>query len=94
MTAAPKHSKPDVAEILAEAAQDRAQLLAALQTEADTVNTRQTQPWRVVRQYVHLPEHQVCGHRWEWVADLCAYRRTARHASECGVFYTVRRAES
>lgn len=87
-----KHAKPDPGETFAEAAQDRTELLAAIHAKAET--DRRALPWRVVRQYVDLPEQPVCGHRWEWVADLCAYRRTARHRTETGVFYTVRRAAS
>jgi hypothetical protein len=90
-----KHAKPDPdpGDVFAEAAQDRAELLAAIGAQADTADPRR--PWRVVRQYNHLPEsQQLCAHRWEWLADLCAYRRTARHAAEVGVFYTVRRAAS
>ena len=86
-----KHSKPDPSEVLV--AQDRDQLLAAIR-EAETVAAKRSLPWRVLRQYNHLPEHQVCQHRWEWVADLCAYRRARGHANEVGVFYTVRRAGS
>lgn len=50
--------------------------------------------FRVVRQFTHLPELVLCSHRFEWVADLCAYRQTARHAAATGVHFTVRRAES
>lgn len=89
-----RHARPEPGEELAAAAQDRAQLLAALAAQAEAVEARRTLPWRVVRQYVDMPEQRVCAHRWGWVADLCAYRRTARHRDEIGVFYTVRRADS
>lgn len=50
--------------------------------------------WLVVRQFNHLPDAEVCQHRWEWTADMCAYRRTRRHPNEVGAHYTVRRAEA
>lgn len=50
--------------------------------------------FRVVRQFTHKPELVVCSHRFEWVADLCSYRRTRSHATETGGHYTVRRADA
>lgn len=50
--------------------------------------------WTVNRQYSNKPEHPMCGHRFELFADLCAYRRTARHPRETGVHFTVRRADA
>lgn len=81
--------EPTPDEVLAAVAVDRDQLLAAIRAEHTTHNTR---PWRVVRQYSHLPDAEACQHRWEWTADLCAYRRTRQHPNETGVHYTVRRA--
>ena len=81
---------PTPDEHLAEVAQDREQLLAAIRDAEPAL----TGPWRVVRQYNDLPEQEICAHRYEWGADLCAYRRTARHAHEIGAHFTVRRAES
>jgi hypothetical protein len=89
-----KHARPEPGEASASATQDRAQLLAALNAQAATLAGARRPRWRVVRQYVDMLEQPVCAHRWGWVADLCAYRRTARHADEVGVFYTVRRAAS
>jgi hypothetical protein len=43
--------------------------------------------WRVVRQQSTSADIEVCRHRWEWTAELCAHRRQARHVS--GVFYTA-----
>jgi hypothetical protein len=34
------------------------------------------------------------GHRWAWVAQLCAHRRERKHAHEAGGHYTVRRADA
>lgn len=49
-----------------------------------------TMRFKVMRQFSHRGEVQMCRHRWEWTADVCAYRRTAQHRTETGVFYTVR----
>lgn len=51
-------------------------------------------PWRVVRQHHDHAETDVCAHRWEWVAELCAIRRESarRHASQIGIHYVARSA--
>ena len=90
------HREP-IDKVLAEVAEDREQLLAKLGTEPakhTAKSAKSVKPWHVVRQFNHKPDVEICAHRWEWLADLCAYRRTAGHASEIGVFYTVRRAKS
>lgn len=86
MTAEPQESSSDTA---AWAIADRNHLLAALN---DAPRPFPDRAYQVVRQYSHLPEHQVCAHRWGWVAELCARRRMSsrRHAAEIGVFYTAR----
>lgn len=48
-------------------------------------------PWRVLRQHSHLPDVEVCRHRWEWRAYLCAWSKTRSHPHECGGYYSVRR---
>jgi hypothetical protein len=53
-----------------------------------------TKPWRVFRQRPDLPDAEVSAHRWEWLAYLCACRRTAAHCNWTGGFYTVRRADA
>lgn len=77
-------------EILAGQAQPREQLLARLRAATPPQHT--TRPWQVVRQLCCNPEQPVCGHRWEWTAEWCARRRTAR-ADEVAARFTVRRAE-
>lgn len=86
-------TRPDpIDEALAAVAQDRDQLLAKLSTEpAKHAAQPTTKPWRVVRQFNHRADQEVCAHRWEWAADVCAYRRTRRHPNEVGVHHTVRR---
>lgn len=79
-----KHRAPDGSEVVAA---DRKHLLAQL-AEGEPVK-----PWRVVRQYNHLADVEVHAHRWEWLAELCAYWRERGHPNEVGVHYTVRRAE-
>jgi hypothetical protein len=44
-------------------------------------------PYRVVRQ-TGKTDSDVCRHRWDWTAELCAHRR-ARREHEGGVFYTA-----
>ena len=39
-------------------------------------------------------EQAACGHRFAWVAQLCAPRRERQHAHEAGGHYTVRRADA
>ena len=78
-----KHRVPDGSEVHAV---DREQLRAAL--------TKPPRPWLVVRQYSHLADLPVCTHRWEWTADLCAYRKTRGHPDETGGHYAVRREVS
>lgn len=53
-------------------------------------------PWQVVRQYGHAADSVVCSHRWGWVADLCAARRTSSrsHRAEVGVHYAARQRPS
>lgn len=50
-------------------------------------------PWQVVRQYTGAADQPVCSHRWAWVADLCASRRTRsrKHETDPGVRYLARR---
>lgn len=87
MTAA-KHALPDPAEV----AQDRDQLLTDL--GVTPVTPVRSVKWWVLRQCSHLPDERVCGHRWEWQAEACAWRAARRSTSETGVFYTVRRADA
>jgi hypothetical protein len=88
-------ARPDrIDQVLAAVAEDREQLLAKLAAEPAKHTAKPAKPWRVVRQYNHKPDAEACAHRWEWTADLCAYRRTARHPKEVGVHYTVRREPS
>lgn len=77
------------AEKLAEQARPREELLAELAAAKPFPH-----PWRVVRQFTHLPEIVVCSHRLEVGADICARLRATRHRTETGGHYTVRRAES
>lgn len=84
-----------VAEILAEVAQDRDRLLERLHTADDEraplpLARWRSQPWQVVRAYGSEPVRQVCGHRWEWVAELCAHRQLARQRHMVGVHYYTR----
>lgn len=53
-------------------------------------------PWQVVRQYTGAADQPVCSHRWAWVADLCAYRRSSgrKHRWEVGVHFASRRASA
>jgi hypothetical protein len=85
-------------EVLAEVAQDREQLLAALNAagakpgakcDVESVKSR----WQVYLQSPRGTEYLTCTHRWGWVAELCA-RRRERHAAELAVRYVARRAES
>jgi hypothetical protein len=71
---------------------DRERLLAELKA-APIADPKPVRRWRVVRQFTHLPERTVCSHRWEWAAEWCARRLTARHSSETGGHYTPRRTE-
>jgi hypothetical protein len=97
----------DVDEALELAARDRDLLLERLRHAArsevtDTGTIRPvtpapvaaapTGPWRVYRQVNHLPERPVCAHRWGWVAELCASRRTTGRSAQPGVFFTARKA--
>lgn len=75
------------AKVLAANAVDRAPVAAELAKQA-------AKPWRVLRQHPNLPDTEVCRHRWEWQADLCAYRKTRSHPHTCGGHYTVRREPS
>lgn len=77
------------AEKLAKNAVDREQLLAQLAAAKPFPH-----PWRVVRQFTHLPELTVCSHRLEVGADICARLRATRHRTETGGHYTVRRADA
>lgn len=49
--------------------------------------------WHVKRQTSNS-ETFVCAHRFEWMAQMCASRRTLgrENRSAIGVFYTVRSA--
>ena len=89
---------------LADAAQDRTKLLAALACEAAKPGVKSgakhiTGTFIVVRQ-VHVKglgevvDVPVSGHRFAWVAQLCAHRRERQHAHEAGGHYTVRRADA
>jgi hypothetical protein len=46
--------------------------------------------WEVARQFSYKSDERVCVHRWETLADLCSYRRTASHPNELGAHYTTR----
>lgn len=73
---------------------DREQLLAELEAAAKPVPSGR---WTVVRQIFvagQLVDRPVHGHRWAWVAQLCAHRRERQHAHEAGGHYTVRKAQS
>lgn len=48
-----------------------------------------TRPWLVLQQQSFCDDIEVCSHRFELIADVCAIRRGNRSAS--GLFYTVRR---
>ncbi len=51
-------------------------------------------PWRVLQQQSHTDDVEVCSHRFELLADLCAVHRSYRaNRSLTGVFYTVRRRQ-
>lgn len=78
-------------EALARQAQDREQLRKKLRTAAEPVKPAVKRPWEVVRQYSHRDDELVCAHRWEWLAELCARRRTFRYATQTGVHFTARR---
>jgi hypothetical protein len=54
-----------------------------------TTHTK-TKPHRVYRQESNVPDAQVCAHRWDWTAELCAHR-FARRERGTGVFYVARR---
>lgn len=82
---------------LATVAADREQLLALLADAKSAKTGAKTAKWWVVRQYNaagEVVEVPLCRHRFEWAADLCAYRRTRRHAHEAGGHYTARRADA
>jgi hypothetical protein len=69
------------------AARPRADLLAEL-AAAKPFPGR----YRVVRQFTHLnTELVVCSHRFDVVAEWCAWRWAKRHAGETGGHYTARR---
>lgn len=53
---------------------------------------QKNRPWRVVRQTSSGGDVEVCAHRWEWTADVCAIRRSNREP-ETGVFYASRPRE-
>lgn len=101
MTAAERHARKifrdtdaalsDLDATLAANAVDRDQAAATLAKHAAKPTAR---PWWVFRQYNHLADLFVCAHRWEWAADLCAYRRTRRYPNEVGVHFTVRREQN
>lgn len=77
---------------LADNAEDRTKLLAKLARAAATPTGR----WLVLRQLFvagEVVEQPACGHRFAWVAQLCAHRRERQHPDQTGVHYTVRRAE-
>jgi len=78
-------------ERLAQAARPREQLLAQL-AAADVKSVKSGVKWQVCRQTSRGIEYPVCKHRWGWVAEWCARRRTARDA-ELAVRYVARRAE-
>jgi hypothetical protein len=81
---------------LADAAQDRTKLLAHLAREAAKRGGKSVK-YAVKRQLFaagEVVEHAVCGHRFEWVAQLCAHRRERQHGHEAGGHYTVRRADA
>jgi hypothetical protein len=51
-------------------------------------------PWRVLQQQSWCDDVEVCSHRFEMLADLCAIHRSYRaNRSQIGVFYTVRRRQ-
>lgn len=89
MSADAKH--PAARPSLAESAQDREQLRALLKA------AEHSSRYRVVRQVAdkgEVIELTVCGHRFEVMAELCAYRWTMRHRTAPGGHYTVRRADA
>lgn len=92
---APKHSadRPDLAQIMADTASDREQILAQL-ADAEPVKHAVSTRWTVVRQYSNKPDETVSTHRFEWVAYWRARRRVWRHAGVTGVHFTVRRADA
>lgn len=53
---------------------------------------QKNRPWRVVRQFNHADDVEVSAHRFEWLADLAAMRRSfaREHRDEVGVHYSVR----
>lgn len=91
MTADARQSALD--EQLAAEAQDRTKLLAQLAREAAKPGVKSAK-YVVYRQSNHLPDVPVHGHRFEWVAQLCAHRRERQHGHEAGGHYTVRRADA
>jgi hypothetical protein len=95
---APKHSadRLDLAQIMADAARDREQILAQL-GDAEPVKPAVSTRWTVVRQFHsggEVVESLVCRHRFERVAHWCSYRRTRSHTGETGAHYTVRRTDA
>jgi hypothetical protein len=88
----------DIDRVMAEAAREREHLLAVLR-EADAVRAVASRAarWTVVRQYGHLPDEVVSGHRWAWLAEWQARRAARRDTAdtpETRAHYTVRRADS
>jgi hypothetical protein len=50
-------------------------------------------PWRVMQQQSHTGDIEVCSHRFELIADICAVHRAKAGRALTGVFFTVRRRD-
>lgn len=82
---------------LATVAEDRDKLLDLIADAQSAKSEAKPTKFWVVRQYFaagEVLEVPLCRHRFEWTADLCAYRRTRRHNHEAGGHYIARRAEA